>query len=753
MHTYIHTRNVYIVWLEVASLVLVGHRPIALSSRPSPRCLDVSATACRLGHRPVALTSRPSLVVSAIAPLPTKMKRGSASTDPAIDKRRRMGVERELLSNGHVTRGALVECLLAFQDAGLLSADMGSMSKASLKLEVQGAIEHHSRTMTPFGTVIQSMDLGTEGLKDWQHINPLAYLYHLSSISKSFATMMKDCIKDPATPLRLILYIDEVNPGNPLRPDKGRSTQAIYWCFADWPAWALQRSGVWLLFGVVRSSLVAALPAGESQLMRRVLNVFFPKTGSSFAHQILLCDPGGGKLICTATFAGFLADEKAHKEILEAKGASGTKPCVSCKNIVQKLSTITDDSIGYLRNISCIDYHALDPHTNASWFEMADMLEKEKPVLGKAAFAKLEQTLGLSYNAEGLMWDQHLRTIIRPVDNCIRDWMHTLVSGGVAGTEMSLLLQALHMVGVSYDQVQQYAIEFVLPKSRGKLDPSCWTAGRISDDQLRSSASEQLNMVPILFCFLEDVIKPTGALPEHIKCFALLRGILEILSLGPHQAMSHIGALKASIIAHGKLFRVLYQSSVKPKFHHMLHLHDGMMSVGACLGCFVTERKHREVKGAACHIFRHFEYTVLVDLVNRQAEDFRCGVGFDGLDLVKPNSIIVNGKHFRFSRQCMLLCGETCKDDVVALSGKRLGKVLGFWAEQQPSPEAIVDRTSSIAVQILLFRRVPGDGNTWSMEKAGHSFVSASDLMAPVVYAPLSETTIRAVLPSVWYSA
>jgi hypothetical protein len=39
------------------------------------------------------------------------------------------------------------------------------------------------------------------------------------------------------------------------------------------------------------------------------------------------------------------------------------------------------------------------------------------------------------------------------------------------------------------------------------------------------------------------------------------------------------------------------------------------------------------------------------------------------------------------------------------------------------------------------------------MEKAGHSFVSASDLMAPVVYAPLSETTIRAVLPSVWYSA
>jgi hypothetical protein len=328
-----------------------------------------------------------------------------------------------------------------------------------------------------------------------------------------------------------------------LRPDKGRSTQAIYWCFADWPAWALQRSGVWLLFGVVRSSLVEDLPAGESQLMRRVLNVFFPKKGPSFAHQCILCCPGGGKFVCRATFAGFLADEKAHKEILEAKGASGTKPCVSCKNIAQFLD-LPDDNPAYLQSISCIDYDKLDYHTNDTWFEMADKLEKNKPILRKAAFAKLEQALGLSYNAEGLMWDQHLRTIIRPVDNCIRDWMHTLVSGGVAGTEMSLLLQALRNEGVSYEQVQQYAIMFVLPRSRGTLDKSCWTENRISDDQLRSSASEQLSMVPILFCFLEDVIKPMNILLEHIKCFALLRGILEILSLGPHQAMSHIDALK-----------------------------------------------------------------------------------------------------------------------------------------------------------------------------------------------------------------
>ena len=223
--------------------------------------------------------------------------------------------------------------------------------------------------------------------------------------------------------------------------------------------------------------------------------------------------------------------------------------------------------------------------------------------MSKAAFTRLEQAFGLSYHPEGLLWDLHLRTIIRPVDNCIRDWMHTLVSGGVAGTEMSLLLQSLREHGVKYDQIQQYAANFKFCHSRGKLDMSCFGEGRISDDQLRSFASEQLSMIPILYCFLVDIIKPLGILTENIACFCLLREIVEILTLGPHQAICHLNDLRSLIVEHNKKFRSLYSDHIKPKYHHMMHIVENMSFIGACLGCFVTERKHRTIKRAACHIF------------------------------------------------------------------------------------------------------------------------------------------------------
>ena len=77
--------------------------------------------------------------------------------------------------------------------------------------------------------------------------------------------------------------------------------------------------------------------------MRRVLNVFFSEKGHFFERGCIL-DCRGAKFVHRANFAGFLADEKAHKEIFEAKGASGTKPCISCKNIAQFLDLPTDGS-------------------------------------------------------------------------------------------------------------------------------------------------------------------------------------------------------------------------------------------------------------------------------------------------------------------------------------------------------------------------------------------------------------------------
>ena len=174
---------------------------------------------------------------------------------------------------------------------------------------------------TPYGKVIQRMDLPLEALKQWEYVHPMALVYYLGTISRPFFDVMKTC-STPGIPMKLIIYIDEVCPGNPLRPEKSRTLQAIYWAFVDWPQWMLQRTAAWPVFGTIRSTLVKELAGGVAYLMLRILSVFFSDSGQSMERGLTIVN-AKEPLLITAVFAGFLCDEKAHNEVADTKGASG----------------------------------------------------------------------------------------------------------------------------------------------------------------------------------------------------------------------------------------------------------------------------------------------------------------------------------------------------------------------------------------------------------------------------------------------
>ena len=117
--------------------------------------------------------------------------------------------------------------------------------------------------------------------------------------------------------------------------------------------------------------------------------------------------------------------------------------------------------------------------------------------------------------------------------------------------------------------------------------------------------------------------------------------------------------------------------------------------------------------------------------MNRQVEDFRLGVGLEGLDMVNPKCLDIQGRMMLLSSSCLLQCGEIFDGDLVALSGRRLGRVHGFWAEKQTHLEGPVDRSANIAVEMSLFACVSNDGNTWSMDGTHRCFTVASEIIAP----------------------
>ena len=662
-----------------------------------------------------------------------------STSESSAAKRRR--VEQELLSSGRCTRGSLVACLVSFEKEGLLADPSGRESHRTLRKEVQHAIEHHSKATTPYGPLVQHVDLGTPQLRTWEYVNPFAFLYYLSSISLAFATLMSETVSRASSPLKMVIYIDEVKPGNPLRPDHGRGTQSIYWSFADWPQWALQRSAVWLLLGVIRTSLVDDMPGGESSLMRHLLNVCFRATSPSFIIGVLI-PVGTTALLLRAVFGGFLADEKAHKEIFLVKGASGSKICTTCKNVVNRMGLSAHRP--YLVGLDCCDYSLLDYHTNESFYMMVDRL-REEHAAGRD-IKKLEQVFGLTYDEHGLLFDDGLRSIVKPVDNCIRDWMHTMVSGGIAGTEMALLMLQLHVNGISLDTVQTFVKQYTLPRRIGKVNVDWFSVNRIAEkgDQLKSFASEQLSMIPVLYCFLVQVVAPMGIMLEHIRCFKLLRTIVEILSLGPHSAMKHVAELRAVIVEHHTLYKVLYPGSIKPKWHHLLHVPDNMVYIGVLLSCFVTERKHRTVKNAACHIFRNYEHTVLADLVNRQCEDFRTGTVLKSTMLLNPKQVRVKGMDLTKALSALLPCGEIHSRDFVGFRGRRVGVVQEFYAGDDESIVASVAEYQLVSAPVDSIVTVTLSPGLW--------FVSTDEIIEPLSWAPCSDgRSYMVLLPRSWH--
>ena len=243
-----------------------------------------------------------------------------ASKDPA-DVRR---VHRDILQQGTASKTGLAQTLTALYRAGMIGADALGGSEKNVKRKLREAIEVHANADTPYGKVVKQMHLGLEGLPHgkWDYCCPMALMYHLCRISDSFSRIMHGC-STPGVPMRLVLYIDECEPGNPLRPEKSRSLQCIYWAFVDWPQWLLQRTAAWPVFGLLRSTQCDKLPGKSAQLMKMVLLTFFPHSGNSFHRGLMTVDPSGAPYMLKSIFAGFLADDKAHKEIGDLKGASG----------------------------------------------------------------------------------------------------------------------------------------------------------------------------------------------------------------------------------------------------------------------------------------------------------------------------------------------------------------------------------------------------------------------------------------------
>jgi hypothetical protein len=139
------------------------------------------------------------------------------------NKKKRL--EAQCLAIGHCTKSTLANILRTLHARGVLRNDIGEGSTCQVRSRLREALEHHSKAMTPYGRVVQRMSLPfpKDVLPTWDIAHPYALLYHMSTLSRRFGMLMGNAMAGKCEPIPIVLHIDEVVPGNPMRHDKGRT--------------------------------------------------------------------------------------------------------------------------------------------------------------------------------------------------------------------------------------------------------------------------------------------------------------------------------------------------------------------------------------------------------------------------------------------------------------------------------------------------------------------------------------------------
>ncbi len=149
----------------------------------------------------------------------------SGALVPAAERTLQGCARRVLVGRG--TKSGMVRTLQSLQEAGILQT---AESKRKHHKVLERAAKEHTLQMTPYGRVVQTTS--TVDTNDWQYCNPFAYLYYLSTLNDPFGLIMLQ-LREPGEAVTVVLYVDELQPGNPWRPEKARQVQAVYCCIAE----------------------------------------------------------------------------------------------------------------------------------------------------------------------------------------------------------------------------------------------------------------------------------------------------------------------------------------------------------------------------------------------------------------------------------------------------------------------------------------------------------------------------------------
>ena len=421
-------------------------------------------------------------------------------------------------------------------------------------------------------------------------------------------------------PWNLIFNFDEATPGRVLNLDNRRKMWTFFISIEEFGAAYLCREAAWVPVAVLRSDKVKLTEGKFSAVSKTYLRELYLGENNVRDDGVFIESLDGGTILFFE-HGRTSQDEDALNAFWSSKGASGVIPCWSCANVAQSQEDpasclIANDVSGTLVPVSCCDPTRFVRVSDDQKFVHADALTILKPQLGVGDFKEVEQAYGLTYNPHGVLWDEELRSIVKPSKSKY-DPTHTLLAHGVVEVEMQSLLPKFEELGVTFALLRNLvASDWDFNTAKGKSIAKDLLSHKREkrwgkDGKLSFGASEAFVLVPLLLNLMERTDGLKDAIPLEYASFEALALVVDLYKrskLAPRPSWQ----LRDAIVDHAQKYIAAYGADACiPKCHHQFHLHEqqelinGMIDDSLLVDTLVTERKQSAAKSAAEPIKKH----------------------------------------------------------------------------------------------------------------------------------------------------
>ena len=519
---------------------------------------------------------------------------------------------------------------------------------------LRAARDQQNSESTPFGPILQSINLiDTNDAERGMHVaHPLALLWtavHCKPFGTYLGGVLRENPPSPEAPWNLVIYSDEVTPGNPLSNANKRKFHAIYWSFLELGSHALSREESWFCIVTEYSKSVNAFSAGLSQVFGAAIKLFFDPNGVNLATTGMLLP--GIDIRLWAQLGGVLQDGGAHKSVWHSRGDAASRFCLLCKNIFTEESRICEEDGSRMLCCNVLKLAGLAQATGRDVRAVARHIQAQQSVLNPQQFRELQQALGMTHHPHGLLLDRTLDTIVDPVAVYMHDWMHALCVDGVCNVALYLLFEGFITVGHSdiYVIFSNYLANWVWPGRLGtsvNSMPDIFSETRKANHRkaqhVKCQASDMLSLLPVAAVFTSQVLMKLEPRVLRSECIAFL-ALVDVVDL--IVASSRITVPSVRLLQAVEKFLELFNDAwgvqwMVPKFHWLLHIPGVLHKHGKLLNCFCLERKHRVPKRYATELKNTSDRTkasLLKEVTSHQLAQLNDDAAFSfAVGLVRP---------------------------------------------------------------------------------------------------------------------